>query len=418
MPIAAHYQHEKRRYLENCTRCGLCASGCPILPCTDAEAIDAREIQGSVFDSMATGEVGRPARIKALACMACFKCTAGMCPEDLNPMLVNEIMKGACISQGLAAPCLDDARKPDSAHRVLASIQVKLEEYKQITSTVGRNSARFVFFPGCNVYFQPAKILASLDVMDAIGDDYTFLPGLDYCCGDNFFFEGRIDKGAARAEALVAAIAACRPEAVILWCPTCHCRFSQTLSPAMDIPFEVLSFPQYLAANMHKLSLGTAAAGTVTLHEACKSAYTGVDRDSARQVLSQLPGVTLNEMDRHGPDTVCCGSGAVCWYPESSDRMRAARLQEAARTGAERLVTVCHYCSQTFAAEARRYHFGIVSYIDLVAAAIGRPRKDQFMQYTRWADPEKILAAAEPQIAASPFSRRRIAEVVKTVFAR
>jgi len=27
------------------------------------------------------------------------------------------------------------------------------------------------------------------DIMDAIGDDYAFLPGLDHCCGDSFFFE-------------------------------------------------------------------------------------------------------------------------------------------------------------------------------------------------------------------------------------
>ncbi len=416
MSISENYRREKERYLENCTRCGLCARGCPILPCTDADAIDTREIQGSVFDAMATGDINPPARTKALACMACFKCTTGMCPEDLNPMLVNEIIKGTCLVQGLAAPCLDDARSPDSAHRVLASIQVAPKEYRRITTTTGKNSARLVFFPGCNVYFQPQKILASLDVMDAIGDDYTFLPGLDHCCGDNFFFEGRIDKGTARAEELVAALAACRPEAVILWCPTCHCRFAQTLSPAMAIPFEVLSFPQYLAANMHKLPLDTTAAGTVTLHEACKSAYTGVDRDGARQVLRQLPGLTLKEMDRHGPDTVCCGSGAVCWFPASSDRIRAARLREAARTGAERLVTVCHYCSQTFAAEAHHYNVEIVSYIDLVAAAMGRPRDDKFRPYTRWGDLEKILEDAAANIAASPFPRRRILEVVQEVF--
>ncbi len=418
MSIANHYRRETERYRHNCTRCGLCARDCPILPYTPAGAIDAREIQAGVFDSMTTGDISPSARTKAFACMECFKCTAGMCPEDLNPMLVNEIIKGTCIARGSAAPCLADARMADSTHRVLARLQLSAAEHARITTASDKTAARLVFFPGCNVYFQPARILAALDVMDATGDDYAFLPGLDYCCGDSFFFEGQIEKGTARAEELVSAFAARSPEAVVLWCPTCQCRFAQTLSPAMDIPFEVLSFPQYLAANMHKLPFGTAAAGTVTLHEACKSAYTGVDRDGAREVLRQLPGVTLKEMDRHGPDTVCCGSGAVCWYPQSSDRMRAGRLREAARTGAARLVTVCHYCSQTFAAEAHHYDFEIVSYIDLVAAAMGRPREDKFMQYTRWGDPERILKSAEAQIAASPFSRKRVAEVVQTVFGR
>ena len=55
--------------------------------------------------------------------------------------------------------------------------------------------------------------------------------------------------------------------------------------PALDVPFQVLSFPQYLAENMNKLTLSDAAARTVTLHEPCKSAYTGLDRDGPREVL-------------------------------------------------------------------------------------------------------------------------------------
>lgn len=416
MSIPDYYHRETRRYLENCTRCGLCARGCPILPHTGVAAISSQDIQTSVFDGMTTGVFDPQARTKALACMECFKCTEGMCPEELNPMLVNEIIKGKGIAEGSASGCIGDVRAPDSAHRVLARLQVSGPDHLRITTASDKGAARYVFFPGCNVYFQPQKLLAALDVMDAVGDDYAFIPGLDHCCGDSFFFEGRFEDGAARAEALIAAIAAYRPEAVVLWCPTCQCRFAQTLSPALETPLEVLSFPQYLAANMHKLPLSAAAAGTVTLHEACKSAYTGVDRDGARQVLRQLPGVVLREMERHGPDAVCCGSGAVCWYPQSSDRMRADRLAEAARTGADRLVTVCHYCSQTFAAEERHYDFEIVSYIDLVAAAMGRPREDKFKQYTRWGALKKILQDAEAQIAASPFARERIVEVLRSVF--
>ncbi len=416
MSIADYYRRETQRYIENCTRCGLCARGCAILAHTDVSAVSSPKIQASVFEGMTTGVFDPQARTKAFACMECFKCTEGMCPESLNPMLVNEIIKGACIAAGSASGCIGDVRTPDSAHRVLARLQVSEADHGRITDTSDRGHARYVFFPGCNVYFQPQKILSALDIMDAIGDKYAFIPGLDHCCGDGFFFEGRIEEGAARAEALVAAIAAYGPEAVVLWCPTCQCRFAQTIAPAMEIPFEVLSFPQYLAANLHKLPLSAAAAGTVTLHEACKSAYTGVDGDGARRVLRQLPGVVLREMERHGPEAACCGSGAVCWYPQSSDRMRADRLQEAARTGATRLVTVCHYCSQTFAAEERHYDFDIVSYIDLVAAAMGLAREDKFMQYTRWGDVEKILKDAEDKIAASPFSRERIAEVVRSVF--
>jgi hypothetical protein len=152
------------------------------------------------------------------------------------------------------------------------------------------------------------------------------------------------------------------------------------------------------------------------LHEACKAAYTGVDRDGPREVLRQLPGAALLEMADHGLDTMCCGSGAECWFPASAARMRARRLAAAARTGAEQLVTVCPYCSQTFAAEEARYDFQVANDIDLVAGALGIRRDDMFKRYARWAGLERMLEDAEPRIARSPFKRYRIVAVLRAVF--
>jgi len=416
LTIRDHYVKEKKRFLKNCTQCGLCAEGCPILPFTDISETSSQDIQKGLFEFIENGTPNQMAYTKAFACMECFKCTTGMCPEDLNPMLVNELIKSHYISKGLANKAYDDASKADSAHRVLASVQVSGAEYKRITTSSRKQSARYVFFPGCNVYFQPEKILNALDIMDTIGDDYAFLPGLDNCCGDSLLFLGDINEGTRRAEELVAAIASFQPETAVLWCPTCQCRFEKTIAPAMDIPFKIISFSQYLAANMSKLPLTKASEGTVTLHEACKSAYTGVDRDGSREVLRQVPGVTLREMEHHGQETVCCGSGAICWFPESCAQIRKERLRDAAQTGAEQLVTVCHYCSQTFAAEEAHYDFTVTNYVNLVAEAMGIHRDDKFIQYTRWRNLDLILKDADDHIAESPFASERIIEVLNEVF--
>jgi Fe-S oxidoreductase len=418
MSVFEHFLQEKEHFLEECTRCGLCAEACPILPYTEAGRKPAGDIQAGVFDFLEGGIPNDAAYNKAFACMECFKCTAGICPEGLNPMRVNEIIKGEYISRGLADSPFSDAAEPDSAHRVLASIQVAPSEYERITTFSAKATARIVFFPGCNVYFQPEKILNSLDILDAIGHDHAFLPGLDHCCGDNHLFFGDLVGGAARAEKLVSALATFEPEAVVLWCPTCHCRFAVDIAPAVEIPFKILSFPQYLAAHMDRLFLKRTASSIVTLHEACKSAYTGVDPDGARDVLRQLPGISLREMDRHGPDTACCGSGAVCWFPQSCAVVREERLREAARTGAEQLVTVCHYCSQTFAAEEPRFGFQVSSYITLIAEAMGIRREDRFKRWAQWADPDRIVEDAAARIARSPFSKRRIVEVLESVFGK
>lgn len=407
---------EKDRFLENCTQCGLCAKVCPILPFTDCKKISSQDIQQGVFGFLKTGDPNPLAYTKAFACMGCFKCTSDICPEGLNPMLVNNLIKSEYISRGLVEKIRSDVRQPDSRHRVLASVQVSGSEYDRIITPIHKKNARFVFFPGCNVYFQPEKILNALDIMDAIGDDYVFLPGLDHCCGDSLLFYGEIDEGAKREEELTSAIARCHPEAAVLWCPTCQCHFDTSVCSAMDFPFKILSFPQYLAERMTALPLTRAAAGTVTLHEACKSAYTGVDLNGPRKVLSQLPGVSLKEMVHHGRDTMCCGSGAICWFPESCAHIKKQRLQEADQTGAERLVTVCHYCSQTFAAEETQYDFSVTNYVNLIAKAIGIHREDKFKKYALWGDLERILVDAEPNIAQSPFEKKRIIEVLQDVF--
>ena len=418
MPIKQYYRSEKQRYLDSCTLCGLCADQCPVLPFTNARDASSQDIQEAVHQFMADGQPSDWTYTKAFACMECFKCTADMCPEDLNPMLVNELIKGIYIENGWAKKVYEDAAAPDSTHRVLASVQVSAADYRRITTISEKKTARYVFFPGCNVYFQPEKLLCALDIMDAITDDYAFLPGLDFCCGDSLYFMGDTDTGGERSAALVDKIASFQPEAVVLWCPTCQCRFDKTIAHAMDLPFKVLSFPQFLAANMDRLPLTDAAAGTVTLHDPCKSAYTGVDLNGTRDVLRQLPGVVLKEMERHGPEAACCGSGAICYFPQSDSAIREERLEEAARTGAERLVAVCHYCNQTFAAEETRFNFTVTNYVNLVAEAMGIGREDRFKKYTHWGDLERILADVEPFIAESPFARERICEVLQATFVR
>ena len=103
MTILDHYAKEKHRSLENCIKCGICAEGCPILSYTEIGKVSAQEVQEDVFDFMENGLPNQNAYTKAFACMECFKCTAEMCPEDLNPMLVNELIKGDYVSKGLAS---------------------------------------------------------------------------------------------------------------------------------------------------------------------------------------------------------------------------------------------------------------------------------------------------------------------------
>ena len=131
-------------------------------------------------------------------------------------------------------------------------------------------------------------------------------------------------------------------------------------------------------------------------------------RKTMLEVVDLNPGDKILDM--------CCGSGAVCWFSQSSDRFRQDRLKEASQTGAQRLVTVCHYCSQTFAAEESQYEFRITNYVNLVAEAMGICQDDTFKRYAQWGNLERILKDADAHIAESPFEHQRIIEVLQAVF--
>lgn len=80
------------------------------------------------------------------------------------------------------------------------------------------------------------------------------------------------------------------------------------------------------------------------------------------------------------------------------------------------MATVCHYCNQVFADEAKRYNFSITSYVSLVAEAMGIHREDKFNTYSQWADLDRILKDANKHIQESSFDKERIIEVLKAVF--
>ncbi len=417
MKIHNLYLNERKRFLDQCIQCGVCADECPILPYTDIREISSQEIQEAVFDSIANGTFNHLAYKKAFACMECFKCTNNICPQDLNPMLINELIKGNFISSGKADSPFSNSQGPESPQRILASVQVSKDEYKRITTPTPEKDVKYVFFPGCNVYFQPEKLLNALDIMDVIGDLYAFLPGLDYCCGDNHLFFGLQNEGSLITDELIAKLTEYNPEEVILWCPTCHCRFNTYISPSMDVPFKVTSFPQYLSKHMEKLPLaGGETHKILTLHDPCKSAYTGIDLNGTRDVLSQLPGTQLKEMKHHGADAMCCGSGAACWFPDSCSQIQEDRLKEAELTGADRMVTVCHYCNQTFASKEGRFDFEVINYVNLVAEAMGIYREDKFKKYSQCNDLKLILNYIGSNIENLPFEKEKIMNTLRSFF--
>ncbi|MHA2222220.1 MAG: (Fe-S)-binding protein [Candidatus Thorarchaeota archaeon] len=68
--------------------------------------------------------------------------------------------------------------------------------------------------------------------------------------------------------------------------------------------------------------------------------------DAPRNVLNQLPGIELVEMERIREYSYCCGAGAGCKsaYPDFALFASSERVEEANATGADAMVSACPFC--------------------------------------------------------------------------
>jgi Fe-S oxidoreductase len=136
---------------------------------------------------------------------------------------------------------------------------------------------------------------------------------------------------------------------VITACPHCFNTLGNEY-PRFGGRYEVVHHSTYLARLLDEGRLriddGEAARRSITFHDACYLArYNDVTLDP-RRVLNVLPGVRLDEMERHGKETFCCGAGGGrMWMEEDrGTRINVERTRQALETGAGTVATACPFC--------------------------------------------------------------------------
>ncbi len=414
--LAGHFESEKMRAMESCLRCGLCVQVCPVVGRTDLADLVPEDIQSEVIDFLETGLPNDTVFTRAFACLQCWKCVDDICPVGLDPLLINEIVKWEYRKKQIVISEYTDPKDEHSSNRVLAGIQVSRVELEKILTPTKNDAAGLLFFPGCNVYRQPEKILYALDILDLLKIAYSFLPGLDSCCGNIHLCYGEVEKADEGAVDLLEKLASYQADTVICWCANCAVRLEKTFSQLEKLPFQVKTFPQVLAEKTADLPFKKEIDKNLTLHEICTMGYTGLDPSGPADVLRALPGATLTEMPRRGRDTVCCGIMAMDFFPKCYETMRDSRLEEAAQTNADIMVNVCHACHEVFMTKETEHNFAVVNYITLVAQALGIDREDKFKKYMQWGDVDRILEDAGDLIESSPYPLETIIAVLKETF--
>ena len=103
---------------------------------------------------------------------------------------------------------------------------------------------------------------------------------------------------------------------------------------------------EWIAAHLDEFGIRSTSetVETMTYHDPCRlGRHLGVV-DAPRTILDALPAIHSVEMDRHGRDSLCCGTSGFQHCDAESRRLQGERLASASRTGASTLLTACPKC--------------------------------------------------------------------------
>jgi Fe-S oxidoreductase len=138
---------------------------------------------------------------------------------------------------------------------------------------------------------------------------------------------------------------------IVTACPHCYNTMKNEY-PQFGGEFEVIHHTEFIANlfKEDKLRIIKGARGIVTYHDAC---YLGRHNDiyePPRQILNNMPDLTLVEMERNRRKSFCCGGGGGrMWLEERPDqRISEIRTEQAIETRAQVIATACPYCLQMF----------------------------------------------------------------------
>ena len=352
-------QEQNRNFiLQNCTKCGKCAQVCPSIEIAEIDNYSCREIQKNLYEFIENPVPEELSLKRISSCIDCFKCI-DICPSGVNPLMMIYTAKSLA-SDNRISPWNNSDSVDYSTHYKSIKNDLSRADAELITSKKINIGSKILFFPGCNIYNDSKRLVKVLDIFNKIDSSYTFLPGIKNCCGDMDLFSGRMEKAEEKYRSLIKEIEKVNPEEIILWCPTCMTLFKKIWNNKKSVK----SFFQYVLEHINELSFTENKKQlTAVIHEPCKTAYTNLD-SSHRLILQRIPGFKLKEMKN---PVFCCGSGGFSYYRNrTAELITKKRLKEAEESGADLLITACHYCQEVFTEYSENRKPGTVNLADII----------------------------------------------------
>jgi len=333
-----------------CFQCGLCDTVCPwnkVRPFSMRKLIREAAFGLTEIDGE---DIWR--------CTTCGSCPA-QCPRGVKQIDVSvalrrvaseyEVFPASVRSARTARASLISEGNPLQGERKKRSDWAKDLSVK--TYTEGMEA---LYFVGCYLSYDPRMkkvATATAAILKKAGVDFGILGSQENCCGESIRKTGSEEVFKRLAKENIKTFIDNGVKKIIVSSP--HCLHTlKNEYPEFMVNFEVVHINQYLAEliNDRRLVLKGEFSKKVTYHDPCYLGRHNDIYDEPRDVLKQIPGLQLVEMEAFGKNSLCCGGGGgrIWMDTPKEERFSDIRLEQAHAVGAGILATSCPYCITNF----------------------------------------------------------------------
>ena len=331
--------------MNKCYGCDLCDDACPV------RLFNAGDKLNIIYNTWNNEDDGVP----LYSCLTCTACT-NACPQLVDYDSYVDIRRSMIVGGPPAA---------EIPHTVLQAVLAAeaeedsdddfalIEEYP-LDSTIG-------YYPGCVDYIDQEMVFSHLNegemnlgetttaaftIFDEMELDVSYL-GRDFlkCCGHDQKWQGMNEVFEKLKSYNQKKLKDSGIETLVTSCAECFRTFA--LDYELD-EMKVMHTTEFITQQGFDVKMAVEEDLTVTYHDPCRLGRQMNIYDEPRDLVKQVDGVNLVEMEHHGEDGLCCGVSSMMSCNENSRALRLQRFDEVKATGAEVMLTSCPKCVSHF----------------------------------------------------------------------
>ena len=365
--------------LDACTRCGRCQDSCPAY--ISGKALSPKKMTQDLKvhwlekapsllggkHQVAEGNPGSNDRAligEAVTEDEIWDCTTCRACQEVCPVWVEHIDKVIDMRRNLV---LEQAVVPEAAEGALRSIEARGHPWRGTTLArtdwadgldikilAEDSDVDILYWVGCTEALEDrsvkvAQALAKLLKLAEV--KFGILGAEETCCGEPARRLGNEYLFQMQAEKNIELLKSYNVKKIVTACPHCYNTIKNEY-PQFGGEFEVIHHTEFIANLLEQggLRIIKGDRGTVTYQDSCYLGRYNDIYELPRQILNNMPDMTLVEMERNRERGFCCGGGGGhMWLEERvGRRINELRTEQAIEAKVQIIATACPFCLQMF----------------------------------------------------------------------